>query len=215
MIPKIIHQIYFDLGIGNIENNKVFFESHNKFKSLKDYKYILWNKKDCENLVKSDFNEYFDFYNNFRFEIQKIDFIRFCILYKYGGIYVDLDFLPLKNFDDLLVSDIVFHNIRYIKPNYSYIENDFMGSKSNLTFWKKLMNYCYTEYNDKKNIKIYDIWKGRFILQTTGPKLISRFVKNNYNHIKPITITFTKWNKDNETEYFFKDFKLNTWVKNN
>ena len=134
MIPKIIHQIYFDLGIGSIENNNTFFESHNKFKSLEEYKYILWTEKDCENLIKSDFNEYFDFYNNFRFEIQKIDFIRFCILYKYGGVYVDLDFFPLKNFDNLLLSDIVFHNIRYMKPNYSYIENDFMGSKSNLTF---------------------------------------------------------------------------------
>ena len=77
MIPKIIHQIYFDLGIGNIENNKIFFESHNAFKSLKDYKYILWNKEECDNLVKLNYNKYYDFYKNFRFEIQKIDFIRF------------------------------------------------------------------------------------------------------------------------------------------
>ena len=135
MIPKIIHQIYFNLTETELEDHDVFYESHKTCKSYADYQYILWTEEDCQNLIEAEFPQYKEFYNNFRFEIQKIDFIRFCILYSFGGFYVDLDMMMLKPFDNLRGNKIVFHNVRHSQPTWSFIENDFMGSDPKLQLW--------------------------------------------------------------------------------
>tara|TARA_Y100000593_G_scaffold67537_1_gene124157 strand:+ start:2357 stop:3055 length:699 start_codon:yes stop_codon:yes gene_type:complete len=215
-IPKMVHQIFFNF-FGELEENKIFHKSHTEFKGLEGFEYILWGEDECENLVIESFPEYHDLYSNFKYKIQKIDFVRFAILYKYGGMYVDLDMLPLKNPAELLSNNeenLIFHNIRHVKKNYSYIENDFMASVEKNDFWVKICEYCNEQYFEKMKMDIYDTWKGRFILQTTGPKMLSRFVRGEYPKIKPKKLVYTKWNKDSDENYYFKDYKLNTWIKN-
>ena len=213
MIPYIIHQIYWDLGNGNIEYNDIFYNSHQLFKSIDGFKYKLWDKSSCDNLIQTKFSALaYNFYMNLRYDIQRIDFARMCILYEYGGIYFDLDMIPIREFDNLLNRDFLFHNIRYIRPNYSYIENDIMGSVKHHPFWLELIDYCQKEYNIKSQMNIYNVWKGRFVLQTTGPKLLSRFIKKHYSYIKPMKLVYTKWNRDTMKGYYFKDLTLNMWV---
>ena len=94
-----------------------------------------------------------------------------------------------------------------------YIENDIMGSVKGNKFWLELIEYCMSEYGRKERMKIYNVWKGRFVLQTTGPKLISRFVRMYYPEIKPLkNVVYTKWNRDSKKRYIIMDLKLNTWV---
>jgi len=214
-IPKIIHQIYFDLGHGKLKDTR-YYKSHISFKKIKGFKYKLWNERECDNLVKNNFSKkIYNFYINLRFGIQKLELLRFCILYKYGGIYIDLDIYPLKNFNTLLNRNILFHNIIPVKSNYAYIENDLMGSIKHNPFWLELIDYSMKQYKIKSKIKIYDSWKGRFVNQTTGPKMISRFVKKYYPNIKPLSsIVYTKFNKDNKKKYYFEDFNFNDWTIN-
>ena len=122
--------------------------------------------------------------------------------------------IPLRNIGRLIKNKhYLFHNIRSVKKNYSYIENDFMGGKKGDLFWKELIEYCMREYLKKKKMKIYKKWKGRFVLQTTGPKMISRFVKKRYSERIPLqNIVYTKWNRDKKTGYYIQDLKLNSWV---
>jgi len=214
-IPKIIHQIYFDLGGGKLENNEIFRKSSEKFRSIRGYKYKLWDRESCERLIRDFGERIYNFYEGLRYDIQRLDFARLCILYKYGGIYFDLDMIPLRRSLRKLVEGrkYVFHNIRGIKPNYSYIENDIMGSVKGDNFWLELIEYCMSEYRRKEKMEIYEVWKGRFVLQTTGPKLISRFVRRYYPEIKPLRdVVYTKWNKDSRKKYIIMDLKLNTWV---
>tara|TARA_R100000808_G_scaffold5859_2_gene17698 strand:- start:2288 stop:2947 length:660 start_codon:yes stop_codon:yes gene_type:complete len=214
MIPKIIHQIYFNLSNTVLADHKIFYQSHNICKKYTDYHYMLWSEKECEDLLNCEFPQYKDFYNNFRYEIQKIDFIRFCILYRYGGFYVDLDMFMLKSFNELLARKVVFHNVRHVKPNWSFIENDFMGSVPKFQLWLDIMEKCVENYKDKEVIDIYKIWKGRFILQTTGPKFLSRFIQKKFPKFTPMKLVYTKFQSDPKDGYYLQDYKLNTWIKN-
>jgi len=212
MIPKIIHQIFFEIYNKKIEDFDCFLESKKIAERQEGYKYILWDIKTADRLIKKHYSEYYDFYKKMRFDIQRVDFIRFCILHKYGGFYLDLDMLILKSLDPLTKNKYVFHNIRYVQPNYSYIENDFIGSVPSSKLWLYAMSACVKNYNQKKNMEIYDIWKGRFVLQTTGPKFLARVVKKALPKYKPKQIAYTKWSKDSKDKYYVQDFKTNSWV---
>tara|TARA_R110002012_G_scaffold34271_1_gene99175 strand:- start:5051 stop:5713 length:663 start_codon:yes stop_codon:yes gene_type:complete len=214
MIPKKIHQIYYDLSGKSIEEIPMFANSSKDCQKFPDYEYKLWTREECEQLLHEHYPEWVELYDNFRFEIQKIDFIRMCILHKHGGFYIDLDMFILKKFDELLNNDYVFHNVRNVKPRWSYIENDFMGSKRDGKIWLYMMSYCAKVYQEKSEMSIYDVWKGRFVLQTTGPKMIANFIKKNFPKYKPMRIVHTEHNQDPTDDYYIKDFKANTWIKN-
>ncbi len=70
-------------------------------------------------------------------------------------------------------------------------------------------------YNTVAAKKIYDIWKIRFILQTTGPKYVSRIVKKylkNYKPFRNIVYTQKHIGEHNKDDYYFQDYKTNSWV---
>jgi mannosyltransferase OCH1-like enzyme len=81
MIPKLIHQIYFNLHNKEIEDIPLFKKSSDKIQELHpDYKYILWTEKECDELVKEKLPQYYKFYKSMRYDIQRIDYMRFVIL---------------------------------------------------------------------------------------------------------------------------------------
>tara|TARA_R110000823_G_scaffold208384_1_gene338851 strand:+ start:254 stop:910 length:657 start_codon:yes stop_codon:yes gene_type:complete len=215
MIPKIIHQIYFDLYNKDLKEIKKFYESHKMCKNQDNFKYILWSEKDCEDLINKHYPKYKSLYSNFRYKIQKIDFIRFCILHRFGGIYIDLDMIILQPLESLIKGKkYVFHNVQDVQKNWSFIENDFMCSVKNSNIWLDLMQHCKINYKEKEAIKIYDTWVGRFIMQTTGPKFLSRYFKQKFPKYNPLRIVKTKYHKKESKNFYIEDYKMNTWVNN-
>jgi len=92
-IPKIIHLIWF----GGERPGK-FEHLVNEIKRINfDYKIIEWNENNIDFELKR--KDAIDMCNNMG---AKSDILRFEVLYKYGGIYMDYDFLQIKKFDDLL-----------------------------------------------------------------------------------------------------------------
>jgi mannosyltransferase OCH1-like enzyme len=90
-IPKVIHQIWIgsplpDKYIPLIESWRTYHP---------DWTVLLWNDADIEalNLVNKD---QYDASTNYG---QKADIARYEILYRFGGVYVDIDFECLRPFD--------------------------------------------------------------------------------------------------------------------
>ena len=215
MINKIIHQIYFNLTDREIDEIEEFKQSSDICKNQKGYEYKLWSEDDCQNLIDEHYSDYKSLYDNFRFEIQKIDFIRFCILHKFGGVYIDLDMFILKPLCDLLKGKkYVFHNVKDVQPNWSLIENDFMASIEGSPLWLDIMKECKTNYYEKLGVNVYETWKGRFIMQTTGPRFLSRYFKNKFPNYKPFNIAKTNKHTVDEERFYIQDLKMNTWIKN-
>ena len=96
------------------------FESNNfskKFQSIidswkeknLDYTYHFYNSNDREDFIQTYFDE--NVYNAYCRIIPgayKADLWRYCILYIYGGIYVDIDTLCIGQINDFLTADIDF-----------------------------------------------------------------------------------------------------------
>ena len=74
-----------------------------------EYEYYLYDDIECEQFLKDNFDE--KIYNTYCKIIPgayKSDLWRYCILYKYGGIYADIDTLCLGNIDSFLNDNIEF-----------------------------------------------------------------------------------------------------------
>jgi mannosyltransferase OCH1-like enzyme len=92
-IPQIIHQIW--LGSELPEGYKEWADSWKKFNP--NYTYRLWTDKDVDGLKLPNRKAYNDITN----PGPKSDILRYHILNKYGGIYIDTDFECLQSFQSL------------------------------------------------------------------------------------------------------------------
>ena len=90
MIPKLVHQIYWgfnDNGVllKDIKEYKGAVDQNELYCLTNNIKYKMWNKKDIELLLVDKYPEYIDLYNEFRYDIQRADFIRYIMI---GSIFL-------------------------------------------------------------------------------------------------------------------------------
>lgn len=134
-IPKIIHQIW--LG-GNVPDKFLpLMESWKKFHP--DWQYILWTDSDMDDFPFTD-RKAFDKAKNFG---SKADILRYEILYRFGGVYVDVDFECIKPLDPLVHAHRFFAGI----AGYDYIGNALIGAEPGLILFKKL-NQIMNQWSD-------------------------------------------------------------------
>ncbi len=94
IIPKVIHQIW--LGESSIPANyKYYLETWKKHHPNWEIK--LWTEKE---IIAENFPS-MDLFYKARSYAGRSDIIRYEILYRYGGLYIDTDVECFKNFDDL------------------------------------------------------------------------------------------------------------------
>lgn len=98
-IPKIIYQTWktkkLSINCQLVRNNIQ--------KLNPDYEMILYDDNDIDNFIKNNFDNFvYNCYSKLNVGAAKADLWRYCILYKYGGIYLDIDSEILKTLDDLI-----------------------------------------------------------------------------------------------------------------
>lgn len=176
-IPKIIHQIWFDFGYGRDigDHNKRLIKRMKEKNS--NYISFLWREEDADNLLKKYYPNYWCTYHTLEPVIKKVDFLRFFILHHYGGIYLDMDFYCLKNFDDYFNdfpqykdSDIILSRSCY----GPWITNSIMMSAKGSKFWE----FCMKKVKDKELIP----WWGELQTHidtscTAGPYFMTKVVE--------------------------------------
>ena len=177
----MIHQVYgiFDDGISwrDIPKYKDNMLETQNFCKVHNYEYKLWDLKDSEKLIEDNYSEYLDLWKKFRYPIQKADFVRYCILHKYGGLYIDCDIRPMKNLDAVFDEPIYFVYWGDDKKKLPY--NAVMGSQKGNSLFLDILSECRRSFDEKSKIETYKQWKGRFIFQTTGHFMLDRVMKNN------------------------------------
>lgn len=98
-IPKIIHQSYKSLDT----LPKVWASTPSRWKSLHpDYEYKFWSDDDNRNLIQQYYPWFLETYDGYPAPIQRADAARYFAVLHYGGIYADLDILPIRSVDALL-----------------------------------------------------------------------------------------------------------------
>lgn len=175
-VPKIIHQTWKNEQIP--AHLKLMQETVIQHHS--DYEYKFWTDADIEIFLKEFYPNTFQFYqNNFPYIIQKIDFVRLLLLYHFGGIYIDLDSVCIKNVDDILNYPCTFVSTKpndlFSKNKYPIVLNNALiaSEKCNSFIREVLINiidYVHPEdYSDYSSQPIpYTI-----VLKTSGPLCIT------------------------------------------
>ena len=124
-IPKKIHQIW----LGPKPIPKLYKEYTKTWQALHpDWEYKLWREED---IASWDFASK-DLFNKASSYQEKADILRYEILYKHGGLYVDMDYKAFKNFDELHHLYYFYASIEPMNPGDSniYISNAIIGSRS-------------------------------------------------------------------------------------
>ena len=158
MISKIIHQTWFD-------NNKqlpLIFDKmieESKKKNL-DFEFKLWTDSNIEDFLNKNYEKLYEIYSKNILGVQKSDLARLAILHYYGGIYIDLDILLVKNLANLFDFDKDLFYIsyepkeqtKYVWNNENYICNAFFACNKNNIIIENIINsiiYIYNIHGDK------------------------------------------------------------------
>jgi mannosyltransferase OCH1-like enzyme len=146
---------------------------------------------DADNLsfISSQYPEYLELYTGFKYNIQRVDLVRYMYMDHYGGVYADLDLECIKSVDALLEQ----HNqILTLEPSTNFLNNPklianyFLAFEPGSLFMKKVLNDIlinrYPYVGDNTIIEV---------LETTGPVLLTNVyndsVKQGFSIPEPLS----------------------------
>ena len=211
-IPKIIHQTApKDINKWH-PVWKFCQDSWKTYFPKEEYTYMFWDDDDIDNFIKMQFPEYYKLFCDFGKDIiLKVDFVRYAILYKYGGIYADMDFFCNKNFYDKLIDNIC---IVGSPAHNEIVQNSLMASPPNDDRWLTVLDNCkqfFYSYKTKfPNNKI----EGGDVIDISGPRLLSRTLDMNSIHILPKEL-FNPYNSQfNSNDIYTKHYGTGKWGPN-
>ena len=226
MISKIIHQT---APTNKNHWHPLWFKCLQSWKDkYPAFEHKMWNDEEIDCLVKEHYPKYWDMYNAFPVHIMKIDFVRFCFLHKFGGIYADMDVFCYKNFFNELEKNI------YLLENpmgNDSIENSIMISRPNHPFWIECMDFSLDRYKyiEKKHSKYLDhikvvstdkkfgkILRPYMVFFITGTNLISTAFRETKLDINTLPgIYYNNNDMSYHPEYRTKHIHTGLWGKEN
>lgn len=160
-IPKIVHQIW--LG-GNMPESEQRMVNQVKANLDKDWTHILWTEDNIDNI--KDFTN-IELYKQTPNYGQKSDLLRYTILNEMGGVYMDTDFILLKQFNELLDLDF-FCGVSY--DDHPSLFNGLIGSTPGNNLIRDLLTL-------DRPLMYHDAMK---LMDSTGPFFLTRRV---FEHI--------------------------------
>lgn len=230
MIPKIIHQTWFD-------NNKqlpLIFDKmiQESKKKNPDFVFKLWTDANIEDFLNTNYKKLYEIYSNNILGVQKSDLARLAILHYYGGIYIDLDILLLKNLADLFDFDNdLFHisyepqeQTKYVWNTENYICNAFFACNKNNTIIENIINIIINIYNihGDKIFNQFNIFGSKLymkILDLTDKSLYNIIETNKIYPISDIKLelksSINEYEKIIKGNYDDDSFMVHYWIHSN
>jgi mannosyltransferase OCH1-like enzyme len=162
-VPKIIHHICPKDFKRWHQKWFYCYESWLRLFPSPEYTHMHWFDDELHKVIDEDFPWFLEVFNSYGENIKRIDMVRPFILYKYGGIYADMDYYVYSNFYDDLAQDKVSICESPYKGNEE-ITNALMSSPKNSNYWLLVIDECYKH-------------RDTYVLLSTGPQLISKIYK--------------------------------------
>ena len=188
-IPNIIHQTFISAKLP-IEITNIIISNK---KTCPNCEFRFYNDNECDIFIKNNFEE--KIYNAYKsindvYGAMKADFFRYCILYKIGGIYLDIKSIintpifKIIDKDDICLLDIPRNNLEPWRTNSPTYEQWLLIFAPNhpylLEMINTIVNYIEIKYEPKIN-GILKLNSKQKILHVTGPDAFTNVI---YNYIK-------------------------------
>lgn len=145
-IPKILHFTWKTKTLTKF-NQKIFDlwkQTHS------DWDIRLYDDADIRALVQEHYPASLEVFDSYRSGIFRADVFRFFVLHRFGGVYADLDMLPLGRIDELCETSACFVGSepeKHIRENDALYRgmpfslcNAFMGSVPGHVFWQRCID---------------------------------------------------------------------------
>ena len=183
-IPKNIYRTYYDLELAK-KFNKAYQKTKENNLELKEK---IFDDDMIDEYIKNNFsNRIYNAYKSINQDYgpAKADFFRYLIIYKEGGIYLDIKSALIKNIDDILEKNnlIISKGKANPYPFYYGLINQYKNSY-NWSYFSKV-NY-YGEYNN---------W---CIISPAGNEVLAKVIKQMVSNIE---YGLEHQNKYNNGEY--------------
>jgi mannosyltransferase OCH1-like enzyme len=133
LTPKVIHQSWKTTDIPHQVYPAAWQDS---WKSMHPgWEYRLWTDADNEELVRTHYPEFLEFFVNLDVGIKRADFSRFLYMHQFGGVYADLDFICLREITPLLHDAAIV--VGQLSPSNCHyrLPNAFLASEPGDSFW--------------------------------------------------------------------------------
>jgi inositol phosphorylceramide mannosyltransferase catalytic subunit len=178
-IPRIIHQTWKDDAIPPAM--RPLSESWRR--KHPGWEYRLWTDGDNRAFIRTCFPGFLRRYDSYLYPIQRVDAVRYFLLYAFGGLYVDLDFECLSAFDELLENSECLFGLEpaehcTIHHRDIIIGNALMAAAPKHPFLEAIIREVidYQAFHEDRNTAV---------LETTGPLMLTRV----YSRCRPAGVT--------------------------
>ena len=162
-IPKIIHHIC-PTDIKKWHPWWITcYESWIRLFPKSEYTHMHWDDKELLEFYQEHYPWFLPIYNGYDVNIKRYDISRLFLLYHYGGIYADMDYIVFKNFFNELPEGKVSIPESPYKWNEE-IQNAFMVSPPKHPWWLILIDEAYNRTT----------WN---VFSATGPQLLTPMYK--------------------------------------
>jgi mannosyltransferase OCH1-like enzyme len=130
------------------------------------YAYYYFTAYDCREFISKEFPDLLEYYDLLLPGAYKADLWRYCILYKYGGFYMDCRMLPYLSFDSIVSKQTEFMSCVDVNQNMVY--QAILGCAPQSAFMKQAIDLSIENIKKRKN-NVGD-------LGITGPKVMGMAV---------------------------------------
>jgi inositol phosphorylceramide mannosyltransferase catalytic subunit len=187
-----------------------------------DFEYLFFDDADVETFIDTQFPQYRKLFDAFPYRIQKYDFFRYLAVYRYGGFYFDLDILLARSLDELCRHSCVFpfeelslhaflresYGMDWEAGNYAF------GAAAGHPFLGAIIANCVRAQHDSAWPaamwrSIPTLFRDEFyVLDTTGPGLVSRTLAEFSQASPPVTVLFPPDVCDHRYWHQFGDYGI-------
>ena len=159
-IPKIIHQLWIGPHPAPIKLMNTWKEKH------PDFEYILWNESE---FVKRGVT----FRTAAKMELTeicgKVDMMRWELLYRYGGVFIDADSICIEPLDDVFMNKSAFATYENENARKDLIANGNMGFPVGHPLCRDIIEWILSDESD-------DLIRGFKAWYSVGPALLTKFL---------------------------------------
>jgi mannosyltransferase OCH1-like enzyme len=140
------------------------------------FNYYLFDDNDCREFIRKNFRgEILNAYDSLIPGAYKADLWRYCVLYRCGGIYLDIKYIPVNGFKFINLLEQEHWPLDINKTN---IYNALLVCKPGNEILFKAINQIVENVKNK--------YYGPCYLSPTGPELLSRFFSEDQKNTFPI-----------------------------
>lgn len=175
LAPPIVHQIWMQ---GWEKRPHKFEDNIQRLRTMNpEFEFKTWDEEqiaaECEDLGP----EFLEKYRSFSHMISRVDYGRYVLLYKYGGISLDLDMKPLHPLRDtpgLAKYDFIVSGSAYPYNKLGLVNNAVLIVKRRHPLLQEFLH----KITDKNVSESDYITRDIYIHNTTGPLILNEFIQS-------------------------------------